>query len=37
MKKDIKLIFEDGSEMDVHYGTTVREVLKEINDDNIMA
>ena len=37
MKKDIKLIFEDGSEMNVYYGTTVREVLKELNDDNLMA
>ena len=37
MKKDIKLIFEDGSELNVFYGTTVREVLKELNDDNLMA
>ena len=37
MKKDIKLIFEDGSELNVFYGTTVRDVLKELNDDNIMA
>ena len=37
MKKDIKLIFEDGNEMNVFYGTTVREVLKEIKDENIIA
>ena len=37
MKKDIKLIFEDGSEMDVFRGTTVRDVLKEINDGNLIA
>ena len=37
MKKDIKLIFEDGSEMDVFRGTTVRDILKEINDGNLIA
>ena len=37
MKKDIKLIFEDGSELNVFYGTSVRDVLKELNDDNLMA
>ena len=37
MKKDIKLIFEDGSEMDIFRGTTVREILKELNDPNLIA
>ena len=37
MKKDIKLIFEDGNEIDVFYGTTVREVLREINNDQVIA
>ena len=37
MKKDIKLIFEDGNELEVFYGTTVRDVIKSLNDDNIMA
>jgi len=37
MKKDLKLIFEDGSEMNVNYGTTVREILKEINDNQVIA
>lgn len=37
MKKDVKLIFEDGSEMDVFRGTTVREILKEINNDQLIA
>ena len=36
MKKDIKLIFEDGNELDVFYGTTVREVLKEIDNEQII-
>ena len=37
MKKDIKLIFEDGEELNVYSGTTVREVLRELNDDQIVA
>ena len=37
MKKDIKLIFDDGEEMKISYGTTVREVLKEIDDDQVIA
>ena len=37
MKKDVKLIFEDGSEMDVFRGTTVREILKEIDDGQLIA
>ena len=37
MRRDIKIIFEDGSSMNVSYGTTVREILKEINDDQVIA
>ena len=37
MKKDVQLVFEDSRIMDVYSGTTVREVLKEINDDQIVA
>ncbi len=37
MKKDLKLIFEDGNEMNVAYGTTIREILKDINDDQVIA
>ena len=37
MKKSIRLIFEDGTEMNVQYGTTVKELLKEINDDQVIA
>ena len=37
MKKDIKLIFEDSSEMNVSYGTQVRDILKELNDDQVIA
>ena len=35
--KDIKLVFEDSRVMEIYRGTTVREVLKEINDDSIIA
>ena len=37
MKKDLKLIFEDGNEMSISYGTTVREILKDINDEQVIA
>jgi len=37
MKKNIKLIFEDGNDMDVIPGITVREVLKNIKDTSIVA
>ncbi len=35
--KDVKLIFEDSRVMEIYRGTTVREVLKEIGDDSIIA
>ena len=37
MNKNVKLIFEDGNEMNVSNGTTVREVIKELNDPNLIA
>ena len=37
MNKNIKLIFEDGNEMDVIAGTTVREVIKKLNDSSLIA
>ena len=37
MNKNVQLVFEDSNEMDVVYGTTVREVLNELNDDEIIA
>lgn len=37
MKKEIKLIFEDSTELNVSYGTTVREILRNIDDDQIIA
>lgn len=37
MNKEIKLVFEDSRVMEVFPGITVREVLKEIGDDKIMA
>lgn len=37
MRKDIKLIFEDGNELNVSYGTTVRDILKDINNDQVIA
>ena len=36
-KKNIKLIFEDSNDMDVTYGTTVREVLNKLDNPNIIA
>ncbi len=35
-KKKIKLIFEDSNDMDVAYGTTVREIMKSLNNPNII-
>ena len=37
MNKNVKLIFEDGNEMNVLYGTCVREVIKELDDPNLIA
>lgn len=37
MKKDIKLVFEDSKILDVFRGTTVREVLRELDDEQIIA
>lgn len=37
MNKDIKLVFEDSRIMEVFRGTTVRDILKEIADDTIIA
>lgn len=37
MKKNIKLVFEDGQEMTLEKGITVREVLKLLNNDQIIA
>ena len=37
MKNDIKLIFEDGQEMLLSRGVTVREVLKLLGNDQIIA
>lgn len=37
MNKSVKIIFEDGNEMDVLYGTTIREVLSNLNNDQIIA
>lgn len=37
MKKDIKLVFEDSKILDVFRGTTVREVLRELGDEQIIA
>jgi len=33
--KDVKLVFEDSRIMEIYRGTTVREVLKDLNDDSI--
>jgi len=35
--KDVKLVFEDSRIMEIYRGTTVREVLKDLNDDSIIA
>lgn len=37
MKKDIKLIFEDSKVLDVFRGVTVRDVLRDLDDENIIA
>ena len=37
MRKDIKLVFEDSRILDVFRGTTVREVLRELDDEQIIA
>ena len=37
MNKNINLIFEDGNDMNVLYGTSVREVIKNINDPSVIA
>lgn len=35
-KKNIKLIFEDSNDMDVTYGITVRDILKSLNNPNVI-
>ncbi len=35
--RDVKLLFEDSKEMEIFRGTTVRDVLKQIGDDSIIA
>lgn len=37
MKKEVQLVFDDSRILDIYKGTTVREVLREINDDQIVA
>lgn len=37
MKKDIKLIFEDSKVLEVFRGTTVKEILRELDDESIIA
>ena len=37
MKNNVEIAFDDGRVMSVYRGTTVREVLKEINDEQIIA
>ena len=37
MKKDIKLLFEDSKTLEVYYGTTVRDVIRELADENVIA
>ena len=37
MKKSLKLVFEDGNEMNVNYGITVREILKDIDNNQVIA
>ena len=37
MKKEVQLVFDDSRILDIYKGTTVREVLREINDDEIVA
>ena len=37
MNKNIKLIFEDGNDMDVLYGTSIRDIIRKINNPNVIA
>ena len=37
MKKDIKLVFEDSRIIETNRGITVREILKIIDDDKVIA
>lgn len=37
MRKEVQLVFDNGQILDIYKGTTVREVLKEINNDQIVA
>ena len=37
MKKDVKLVFEDSKILEVFRGTTVRDVIRELDDENIIA
>ena len=37
MEKNLKLVFEDGNEMEIPYGTTVRDVLKILKNDQVIA
>lgn len=37
MKKDVKLVFEDSKILEVFRGTTVREVIRELDDENVIA
>lgn len=37
MKKDFKLVFEDSKILEVYRGTTVRDILRELNDNQIIA
>ena len=35
--KDVKLVFEDSKILEIYRGTTVRDVLKELGDETIIA
>ena len=37
MKKDIKLVFEDSKIIEVYRGTTVRDVLRELDNEQVIA
>ena len=37
MKKDVKLVFEDSKILEVFRGTTVRDVIRELDDENVIA
>lgn len=37
MKKDVKLVFEDSKILEVYRGTTVRDVLRELDNEQIIA